>query len=51
MQRKNARRIAAFAVKSGLHRPENKATLEEALAGCRNLTTRAKLRSRIQRGG
>lgn len=51
MQRKNARRIAAFAVKSNLHRPENRAALEEALSGCCNLKTRAKLRARIQRGG
>lgn len=50
MQRKNMRRIVGYAKGAGLAKPENKAALEEALSGCANKTTRAKLRSKILRG-
>lgn len=50
MQRKNMRRIVGFAKKNGLGRPENRPALEDALTGCSNKTTRAKLRAKILRG-
>lgn len=50
MQRSKMRKFDAVAKASGLGRPEHRPVMEEALAACHNKTTRAKLRSRFQRG-
>lgn len=50
MNRKNMSRMVRYAKGAGLAKPENREALEEALSGCANPTTRAKLRSKILRG-
>lgn len=50
MNRAAMRKLVAWGKKAELGKPENWAALEEGLSGCRNGVTRAKLRSKIQRG-
>jgi hypothetical protein len=50
MERNKMRRIVEYARDSGLASPGNREALEEALSGCANRVTRAKLRAKILRG-
>lgn len=50
MERARMRKFEVFAKIVNLGAPQHREQLEEALSGCANLTTRARLRSRIQRG-
>lgn len=51
MKNKAMRKIVDYAVRNELHKPKNSEFLEEALSGCMNPTTRARLRSKILRAG
>lgn len=50
MQRSKMRQFDNIARRVGLGKPEHRAELEDMLKGCRNPTTRAKLRARFTRG-
>lgn len=49
MKRKTQRKFVALAKKAGMGASVHRKHLEDALSGCHNLVTRAKLRSRILR--